>query len=349
MSAFRRPKKEYSQAERVLALYDMLYREGSVRPERECQTFSVAKRTLERDIAVLRRMLGARLERYEDPELGVVYRLPYSSRRWKLTPWQLLAVGVGTRMTGFLSGKQFATEIKPLLEQFKSSLLPGERRRINRLERKIHVVTTGQKDYRTNPDAQDRLAVMLEGLLIEKPVELSYLSHRQRAARRPPRKLVVHPLSLVIHRGGVYFIVDVVGGNWTEASRIQLALDRIQAAEIPEGAEMFSYPREFSPAAFLAGAFGIFAGDEHHRVELSIDAEYAPYVAERHWHDSQTVTSVRGGGLRVVFTVGHLGEVADWVLGMGEHAKVVRPAALRKLVQERLKGALARYGDRLAT
>ncbi len=344
MPAFRRPQRKYSQAERVVALYDMLHRGAALRPERDGEQFGVGRRTLERDLAVLGGILGPRLERVEEPGVGVVYRLPPAARRWKLTPWQLLAVGVGTRMTGFLSGRRFSTEIQPLLEQFKQSLLPGERARVGRLERKIHVVGTGQKDYRSNPAAQERLVTFLEGLLVEKPVALEYLSHEQRAAGRGARRLVVHPLSLVIYRGAVYFIVDIVAGDWDRPERrIQLALDRVGRAEVDQAAESFVYPKGFSAAEFLAGAFGIFGGRDRHRVVLAVDPSYAPYVAERFWHATQELSAEPGGALRLRFTVARLEEVADWVLGMGEHVEVLEPAELRARVRERLEGALAQY------
>jgi len=44
--------------------------------------------------------------RVEDEELGVAYQLPWAARQWRITPWQILAVAVGTRLTGFLSGQR---------------------------------------------------------------------------------------------------------------------------------------------------------------------------------------------------------------------------------------------------
>lgn len=322
----------------------MLYRGQRVQAKAIADMFGVSRRTIERDLRVLQEVLGTEPVKVEHEELGVAYQLPYTTRQWKITPWQILAIAVGARLTGFLSGQHFATEVEPLLDQFRRSLSRGERMRLQRLERKIHVVATGQKDYRGNPVLQELLASLLEGLLVERPVSLSYLSHHRRGKGGQPRPMVVHPLSLTIHRGAVYFVVDVLeGAARPEGTRILLALDRITEASLTEDAQKMDYPADFDPRAFFNEAFGIMADGATFDVVIRVSAMMAPYVLERFWHSTQHLVTEDCGDLVVSMRVTGLVEISEWILGMGEHAEAFEPAELRSLVQERLEKALARY------
>lgn len=323
-------------------LYDMLNDGAHLRAKHTAEKFGVSRRTLERDISVLREVL--QLERIETPE--VAYRLVGKQRRWELSSWQVLAVAVGAKTTDFLAGRRFAPELEPLLDQLRSALNPGQRHRLYGIEQKIHAVRLGDKDYRTRPDLQEVLVEMTDGLLYEKPVDVSYLSHRRAAAGKEPRELCIRPLSLVLHRGGVYFVCDVAGGDWHgDDQRILLALDRIKGAECQRTDTSFDYPKDFAPDQFLADAFGIATVGELEHVRLHIDEVYAPYVLERHWHESQDFNHQPDGSVIMSLEVCGYWELVDWILGMGDHVEVLEPAGLRKEVRERLEKALAKYVD----
>jgi predicted DNA-binding transcriptional regulator YafY len=337
-----RPAKTYSQAHRLLILYDMLNDGAHLRAKHTAEKFGVSRRTLERDISVLREVLP--LERIESPE--VAYRLVGRKRRWELSSWQVLAVAVGAKTTDFLAGRRFAPELEPLLDQLRSALNPGQRHRLYGVEQKIHAVRLGDKDYRTRPDLQEVLVEMTDGLLYEKHVDVLYLSHRRAAADKDPLGLSIHPLSLILHRGGVYFICDVVGGDWHgDDRRILLALDRIKRAECQRTDDSFDYPTDFNSDEFLADAFGIATVGEIERVQLHIDEVYAPYVLERHWHESQSFEHQLDGSIVMSLEVCGYWELVDWILGMGEHVEALEPPALRKQVRERLEMALAKYAS----
>ena len=181
----------------------------------------------------------------------------------------------------------------------------------------------------------------------ERPVELSYRSHRAALAAVPARRLIVHPLGIVFYRDGVYFVVDVAGGTSPDlvGKRILLALDRIDAPA-PGDAGGFRVPRDFDARAFFGDAFGIWRDGEARDVVVEIDAAHAPWVRERKFHPSQKVEEREEDGSVVVrMRVAGLHEIADWILSLGEHAEVVDPPELRELVGSRLRAAAVRYGE----
>ena len=111
MAKPKRPKGRYHQALRLVELYDRLCRSESIKPDETAESLGVGPRTLYRDLGVLRQALGDRLARLEAADGRVRWRLQRRSDRWGVTESQVLAVVVGARMTGFLSGKAFNSEV----------------------------------------------------------------------------------------------------------------------------------------------------------------------------------------------------------------------------------------------
>ncbi len=335
-----RRKGTYNQGLRLVELYDALMSGSRVRAAEWAEKFETSRRTVERDVALLRDLLGDRLETVPGHDGRVHYYLPSRQRRQDVQRWQVLAIGVGARLAGFLEGERFRTGIQGLLEQLRMALPQRTRDDVDLLKRKIHVVKTGQKRYDQNQALQQVLAAMLDGLLLDQQVELAYLSHTRALAGGEPRRLVVEPLCLVLHRYSVYFIVRVAGGRWRRPRRILLALDRIQQTTLTD--TRFRPPKGFFPDRFLKDAFGIFAKGEAREVVLRVDAEMAPYVKERHWHPSGGAKDLPDGGLEYRLRVAG-DEVLEWVLALGHHVEVLAPADLRSEVRRRLEAALGRY------
>lgn len=290
-------------------------------------------------MGVLDEVLEHRLRFTREPDGTVVYHLDRATRTWPVERWQLLAVAIGVRMTGFLRGRRFANEVSPLLSELMHSVRASHRLEVDALGRKIHVVDTGRKRYDRDEAKQEHLVALMDGLLLEQPVTLSYLSHRSKTEGQEPRALTVNPLCMVLHRGAMYFVVLVptVG----EGS-ILLALDRIQEARVEMDAPPFLVPRDFDPQRYFESAFGIWTGGESQRVILRIDADYAPYVAERSWHSSQEMRWDDQGRLILELQLGELREIEEWILGMGEKVEVLEPSALRGRVRDRHRMAAER-------
>lgn len=182
---------------------------------------------------------------------------------------------------------------------------------------------------------------MVEGLLQQRPIDIAYLSPRRQADGGEPRPLRVQAICLVIHRGAVYFVVDVLGSEADLAERrILLSLDRLQRVDLDRKALARAYPSDFDAREFFRSAFGVWRGEERHDVRLRVDPVYASAVRERLWHETQQLEEQPDGSLIVTMQLGALDEVTDWVLGMGEHVRVEAPDALIARVTSRLEHAL---------
>lgn len=336
-----RPGAEYSQAMRLIELYDRSNRGEVLVPSSElADSLGIDRRTLQRDLAALGSL--GKLVRGGGPRSG--WQVPGAGRNWGASVWQVLGVALGIRMIGFIAGRLVAGQVEPHLASLRRSLSNSEQYNLDDLEQRLHVTESGQKLYREQPELMQSLQRMTDALLQQRPVQLAYLSPSRKGQHAPPRSLTVQVLCLVIHRGAVYFVVDVLNGELrSDTRRILLALDRLSDVQIDADAQPCAYPTDFSPCEYFQSAFGIHRGEEAHQVRLRIDGSYSSAVRERAWHPTQHLEEHPDGSVVLTMQLGSLEEVTDWVLGMGQHVCVEGPPELIHRVRARLEAALARY------
>ena len=122
----------------------------------------------------------------------------------------------------------------------------------------------------------------------------------------------------------------------------RFVLDRMRDTQVSY-AESFELPEDFSVDEYFHGELGVFKSEEKQKVVIDFDAKGAEYVRMRKVHDSQKLSSLPGGGVRLTMTVGNLTQLTSWVLEWGARARVVEPQELAERVKAELEGALARY------
>jgi predicted DNA-binding transcriptional regulator YafY len=97
--------------------------------------------------------------------------------------------------------------------------------------------------------------------------------------------------------------------------------------------------------ALFSDAVKTWSGEET-RVRVRIAPEAAWSVREYPLAREQDLFPEPDGAVIVDATVAGLVEVTRWVLSWGRHAEALEPPALRKRVEEELRVALERYGER---
>jgi len=339
-----RPKKDYSQAERLLFIYRKLWRGAPIRAVELVEYFGLSRRTCERDLAALKSVLGPDLveESYLDHK---VFKIRRGLKLADVSHAQVLAFLCGTKVIDFLSGPSFRLDARGLGELLRTSLAKnGERITSARLPNKLHVTSVGNKMYSGQEDKQETLDQMTQALLYEKPIQVSYLSASRAADEVEPLTHLLHPLAMVIHRGGVYYVVDIVSEDSSHCRRL-MALDRMEVIFYDPTGPMFLYPEEFDVEHYFEDSFGIFTGGTSELVRLRFAAHYAQYVEERTWHHKQHMERDADGRLILTFPVSSPIEISDWILGMGNNVEVLGPPKLRDFVVDRLRSALANYSD----
>jgi len=79
---------------------------------------------------------------------------------------------------------------------------------------------------------------------------------------------------------------------------------------------------------------------EPERIELEFEANVAPYVRGRVWHESQVLRELAGGRLGVVLHVSNDWALRSWLLGFGASVRVIAPDSLvSSVLDEFTRGA----------
>ena len=114
-----RRKGTYNQGLRLVELYEALMNGRRVRAADWTVHFETSRHTVERDMALLRDLLKNELETVPGHDGRLYHYMPSQQRTRAVQRWQVLAIGVGARLAGFLEGERFRAGIRRLLEQLR--------------------------------------------------------------------------------------------------------------------------------------------------------------------------------------------------------------------------------------
>jgi predicted DNA-binding transcriptional regulator YafY len=150
----------------------------------------------------------------------------------------------------------------------------------------------------------------------------------------------IHPYHVFNHRGDWYVAA------WDEQRKdIRIfALHRIRGAT--QTTEPFEMPAHFSFKKYMEDAFGIQKGDKPVNVAIRFARRQALWIRERKWHQTARVQEEMGGGLVLHLRVAETSEIKRCVMQFGSEAEVLKPASLRKTVQDDLQAAVKLYRGR---
>lgn len=96
----------------------------------------------------------------------------------------------------------------------------------------------------------------------------------------------------------------------------------------------FKRPAHFKVTHKLGLAWRLNPEGKEYDIEIEFAPMVATNVAEVRWHSTQKVKRLADGSCLLSFRVDGLREIAWWVCGYADQARVRKPAALRKLVRE---------------
>ena len=117
-------------------------------------------------------------------------------------------------------------------------------------------------------------------------------------------------------------------------------LDRIKMLKVTD--ERFTIPKDFNLDDFMRHSFQGM-NDELYTVKIRISPDWARWVAEKIWHESQKIAKQPDGSIEITFRVAGLDEIKCWILSFGPEAIVLEPPKLREMVRKGLFRNLAQY------
>jgi len=333
-----RPKGKFTQHRRLDLLRELLLRHPKGLTLYEmADALEVTPRTMRRYLKEVDRHLE--LEPLETRGGGALLwkiRTSELPRKVELRRTQAYAFLAARRLFEPLKGSTLYEEIDMATNKLLSfSRRPGRGpnagRADARLEDRFLYLPFAPKDYGEKTEELDDLFQAVADL---RPLSLRYRS----AGKSREERIKIHPYAMVLHRDSVY----CVGFHTGKEEVRTFLLDRMRDTQIAY-AEHFEMPETFSVDEYFHGELGVFKSTQLHDVVIDFDEKGAEYVQMRRVHQTQRLTPLPGGGVRLSMTVGNLNQLTSWVLEWGARARVVAPPELLDRVTSELAEALASY------
>jgi len=260
-----------------------------------------------------------------------VWRILPTARRQTITlsTSQMVALFLSRRVFDFLAGTGFKEDLDDVFRKLEATLRRKDSAAVRNLDRKVFDVNEARHLYEGRiEDVND----IITALLREERLRVTH-----EGVSGGKKTFVLEPYTLLVYKKGLY----LAGLSHQHGEIRTFALDGFREVEWRRG-DGFAYPPGYRPAQLTEGAFGLIRGAPT-RVRVRFDARVARYVQRRQWHETQRFERAPGGAVEMTMDLHGTVEVVSWVLGFGENAEVLEPAALRESVGRELAAAAARY------
>ena len=292
-----------------------------------------SERTVKRDLAVMRDQLGAPLH-YDRERRG--WR--YSEPGWALPPQkfdagELLAFFTAAEVMRATGHAPEAVLLRVALAKL-SAFLPAEV--------SVNLATLGEAlTFQPLPHVAveaSTLQALARAAVELRTVAFDYHSqHRNEDTRREADVLLLHNFA-----GDWYAVAfDHLRGEVRD-----FHAGRIKRLALTEN--YFDPPAGWDADGYLRRGFYMMRGGRTTTVQIVFDSYQARWMRERRtFHPDERREDLPDGSLRLTFAIaqGGLDAVARFCLTYAGHCRADRPAALRRIIRERLTRALADHQE----
>ena len=101
-----------------------------------------------------------------------------------------------------------------------------------------------------------------------------------------------------------------------------LAVHRIKKVELTD--RMFQLPKDYDFEKIFNKSFGVMK-EESIKVTVEFRGYSAEWVKEREWSPDQKITRIRGGKIKMSFSISSELEFIEWLLSFEEEARLIHP------------------------
>jgi proteasome accessory factor B len=307
-------------------------RSGGLSIEELCEELKANRRTVYRDLDVLR-AAGFAIDKETRPDGRVYYFIPQGARTPPIpfTATELLALYFSQGLLRPLEGTPFKQGIASALAKIERTLPVHALDFVGASSQSLVLKSTAFKNYAAHARKMEDL---LEASRERRVVELAYRAlHADEVAVHR-----FHPYCSTLHDGSFYWI----GHSELRGAMRTFLLDRVQRVRILD--DRFEVPPDFDPEALLEESFGIIHEGRTERVRIAFAPAAARLVRERTWHPTQKLEPRPDGSLILTMETAGLDEIFRWVLSFGPEAKVLDPAPLARRVKRAHAEAARGYG-----
>ncbi len=320
-----------TSAQRLLVVVQALQSGRSLNAPELAELCACSQRTIYRDIDTLQR---SGMPLHYDPAHGG-YRLP---TRQQLPPAELTLpetlalIVLGQQLGDTRQGIPFQSAARQAIHKLVNLLPAGMVDHLGESAQSVRIHLDPRNSLDGFQGVYDRL---VECTRAGHPARISYQS-------LSPLETVTTKLSpyhLLFSRRSWY----VIGRSSLHRGVRTFNLSRVLDMEVLDG-ESFRRPARFSLDQYLGNAWHLIREKPYNQeVVIRFSPLVADNVAEVRWHKTQQTTKREDGSLEYRVTVDGLREISWWILGYGDQAEVLAPAALRATMASRARSMAALY------
>ncbi len=315
--------------ERMLRIHQLIENKEYPNCHTLAREFEMSVRTIKRDVDFMRTRLNLPLE--FDPA-----RNGYFFTR-SVPHFPQMPISEADTFALFIASKAIAQYRGTPLQQMLESTFRKLTGQLDQSARYSLGSLDGVLSFRPFAPGDAELAVfalLTQAVSERRAVRFSYRNRGQLKAQQRH----VHPYHIAcVNNQWCLFGFDV-----TRKAMRTFVLARLSKAKFT--GRRFTVSKKFDLNEYLQGSLGLFKGQDDFEVVVELDAFAADDVRGRRLHSSQELTEMPGGMLRLRLRLDSLEEAERWVLGMGGHATVVRPEALRTRLAAVARELTRKYG-----
>lgn len=298
--------------------------------------YDINKRSVERDLWSFVELFGLQVD---DRDRTYGWSWPRDAAIWNLP-----AMNDEQALSLYMLERHIKDMLPPTVLDSLSPLLKAARERLKSSHNakalkdwpdKVRARAPAQplKPCPINPKVHEAVSL---ALLNNQWLQVSY----QGRGRTEAKEHIISPLAYVMRGPMLYLVCRYEGYDDTRI----LTVCRIKKAARLD--RTFSRPEDFSIDTYLAEGHMDFGDGDQIKIELLFDPDSGRHLYETPLSDDQVISESKDGRLRVIATVADTLQLKWWILGLGHYVEVVKPASLRKAIQEEIAGMHSLYKTR---
>ena len=294
------------------------------------EDYETTTRTIKRDIAYLRDMLGAPIE-YDPASHGYYLSEPtWSISSIRLSESELFSLTIAADVLEAYRNSPLYDHLHHVFSKITSHLPDSVS--LSPASVSEHFSVFHQP---TSEIPMQTWEAVMSGLRLRRRLRFQYTA----AGYSTSVSKVCEPYHCIGYKGEWYLI----GHDVEKADLRMFALSRMAGVVVSDGS--FEVPEAFRVEDYVDPAFGVHLNTDRYQVEVRFAPHLATYIRERVWHASQTIDEHADGSLTLTFETNQLNAVRFWLQSWGPGSEVLSPPELREQIIADLRNGLGYYGE----
>jgi proteasome accessory factor B len=327
---------DYSRIHRLLKIISLIQGESGWTTARLALECGAVERTIYRDLQMIE---AAGIPYFFDTaSKGYRIRRDFFMPPVQLTLDESLALAALAEKIGGREQVPFTKAAGRAITKIRGLLPVAMRDELHRLEAQIEIQLPPVNLPESSPDVYETM----QAAIARNVAVLCHYESVSGAVKGSADTFVFHPYTLLFSQRAWYAIGHHAGRDEVRC----LKLNRFTGLTITD--QRFTVPAAFSVREYMGNAWRMIRGKDSYQVEIDFDPEFAETISDTHWHATQEIIWNDDGSITFRCTVDGLDEIVWWVLSMGPHCVVKKPAELIHRVRAMADQVVANYAHNSA-